>query len=316
MRAVQIKEFGGPEVLQVVDLPDPEPGPDEVVVEVARAGMNFADTHQRENDYLAKAELPLTPGGEIAGRTADGRRVAALLASGGYAEKVAVRSASLVPIPDEVSDDQAAGVLLQGLTAWALLRISGRLERGESVVVGAAAGGTGTLAVQLAKRYGAGRVIALASTPEKRDLTTRLGADAAIDSRGEDLAAAILEANGGRQVDVVLEMSGGETFDACLSVLAPFGRLVTFGIASRQPNEIRSQKLMRTSRAVVGFWIVHLLQRPDLLEQGITELLEAVASGKLEVVIGGKYGFSDVAEAHRALQGRATQGKLLLDPAQ
>ena len=316
MRAVQIKEFGGPEVLQVVDLPDPEPGPDEVVVEVVRAGMNFADTHQRENDYLAKAELPLTPGGEIAGRTADGRRVAAMLASGGYAEKVAVPSASLVPIPDEVSDDQAAGVLLQGLTAWALLRISGRLERGESVVVGAAAGGTGTLAVQLAKRYGAGRVIALASTPEKRDLATRLGADAAVDSRGEDLAAAILEANGGKQVDVVLEMSGGETFDACLSVLAPFGRLVTFGIASRQPNEIRSQKLMRTSRAVVGFWIVHLLQRPDLLEQGITELLEAVASGKLEVVIGGKYGFSDVAEAHRALQGRATQGKLLLDPAQ
>ena len=316
MRAVQIKEFGGPEVLQVVDLPDPEPGPDEVVVEVARAGMNFADTHQRENDYLAKAELPLTPGGEIAGRTADGRRVAAILASGGYAEKVVVPSASLVPIPDEVSDDQAAGVLLQGLTAWALLRISGRLERGESVVVGAAAGGTGTLAVQLAKRYGAGRVIALASTPEKRDLATRLGADAAVDSRGEDLAAAILEANGGEQVDVVCEMSGGETFDACLSVLAPFGRLVTFGIASRQPNEIRSQKLMRTSRAVVGFWIVHLLQRPDLLEQGITELLEAVASGKLEVVIGGKYGFSDVAEAHRALQGRATQGKLLLDPAQ
>ncbi|HEX2389176.1 MAG TPA: zinc-binding dehydrogenase [Solirubrobacterales bacterium] len=316
MRAVQIKEFGGPEVLQVVDLPDPEPGPDEVVVEVARAGMNFADTHQRENDYLAKAELPLTPGGEIAGRTADGRRVAAILASGGYAEKVVVPSASLVPIPDEVSDDQAAGVLLQGLTAWALLRISGRLERGESVVVGAAAGGTGTLAVQLAKRYGAGRVIALASTPEKRDLATRLGADAAVDSRGEDLAAAILEANGGEQVDVVCEMSGGETFDACLSVLAPFGRLVTFGIASRQPNEIRSQKLMRTSRAVVGFWIVHLLQRPDLLEQGITELLEAVASGKLEVVIGGKYGLSDVAEAHRALQGRATQGKLLLDPAQ
>jgi len=316
MRAVQINEFGGPEVLQVVELPDPEPGPDEVVVEVACAGMNFADTHQRENDYLAKAELPLTPGGEIAGRTADGRRVAAMLANGGYAEKVAVPSSSLVPIPDEVSDDEAAGVLLQGLTAWTLLRFSGRLERGESVVVQAAGGGTGTLAVQLAKRYGAGRVIALASTPEKRDLATRLGADATVDSRSEDLAAAIREANGGKQVDVVLEMSGGETFDACLSVLAPFGRLVTFGIASRQPNQIRSQKLMRTSRAVVGFWIVHLLQRPDLLEQGITELLEAVASGKLEVVIGGKYGLSDVAEAHRALQGRATQGKLLLDPAQ
>ena len=316
MRAVQIKEFGGPEVLEVVDLPDPEPGPDEVVVEVVRAGMNFADTHQRENDYLAKAELPLIPGGEIAGRTADGRRVAAMLANGGYAEKVVAHRAALVPIPDEVSDDQAAGVLLQGLTAWALLRISARLERGESVVVQAAGGGTGTLAVQLAKRYGAGRVIALASTAEKRDLAIRLGADAAVDSRSDDLAAAIREANGGDQVDVVLEMAGGAAFDACLSVLAPFGRLVSFGIASRQPNEVMTQKLMRTSRAVVGFWLVHLFRRPDLLEQGITELLEAVGSGKLEVVIGATYGLSDVADAHRALQGRETQGKLLLDPSQ
>jgi NADPH2:quinone reductase len=316
VRAVQIKEFGGPEVLEVVDLPDPEPGPDEVVVEVVRAGMNFADTHQRENDYLAKAELPLIPGGEIAGRTADGRRVAAMLANGGYAEKVVAHRAALVPIPDEVSDDQAAGVLLQGLTAWALLRISARLERGESVVVQAAGGGTGTLAVQLAKRYGAGRVIALASTGEKRDLAIRLGADAAVDSRSDDLAAAIREANGGDQVDVVLEMAGGAAFDACLSVLAPFGRLVSFGIASRQPNEVMTQKLMRTSRAVVGFWLVHLFRRPDLLEQGITELLEAVGSGKLEVVIGATYGLSDVADAHRALQGRETQGKLLLDPSQ
>jgi NADPH2:quinone reductase len=316
VRAVQIKEFGGPEVLEVVDLPDPEPGPDEVVVEVVRAGMNFADTHQRENDYLAKAELPLIPGGEIAGRTADGRRVAAMLANGGYAEKVVAHRAALVPIPDEVSDDQAAGVLLQGLTAWALLRISARLERGESVVVQAAGGGTGTLAVQLAKRYGAGRVIALASTGEKRDLAIRLGADAAVDSRSDELAAAIREANGGDQVDVVLEMAGGAAFDACLSVLAPFGRLVSFGIASRQPNEVMTQKLMRTSRAVVGFWLVHLFRRPDLLEQGITELLEAVGSGKLEVVIGATYGLSDVADAHRALQGRETQGKLLLDPSQ
>ncbi len=316
MKAIQIEEFGGPEVLKHVDVPDPVPEHGELLVEVSRSGINFADTHQRENDYLAKAELPLIPGGEIAGRTADGRRVAAMLANGGYAEKVLVDRAALVPIPDEVSDDQAAGVLLQGLTAWALLRISARLDRGESVVVQAAGGGTGTLAVQLAKRYGAGRVIALASTAEKRDLATRLGADAAVDSRSDDLAAAIREANGGDQVDVVLEMAGGAAFDACLSALAPFGRLVSFGIASRQPNEVMTQKLMRTSRAVVGFWLVHLFRRPDLLEQGITELLEAVGSGKLEVVIGATYGLSDVADAHRALQGRETQGKLLLDPSQ
>jgi NADPH2:quinone reductase len=314
MRAVQIQEFGGPEVLQVVELPDPEPKEGEVVIDVARAGMNFADTHQRENDYLAKAQLPLIPGGEVSGRTPDGRRVAAMLMNGGYAEKVAVPRASLVPIPDEVNDDQAAGILLQGLTAWTLLRISGRLERGESVVVQAAGGGTGTIAVQLAKKIGAGRVIALASTPEKRELAERLGADIAIDSRSENLADDILEANEGRQVDVVLEMAGGAAFDACFSVLAPFGRLVTFGIASREPNVVKSQKLMRTSRAVVGFWLVHLLQRPDLLERGISELLEGVASGKLEVVVGGTYGFSDVATAHEALQGRGTQGKLLLNP--
>jgi len=314
MRAVQIQEFGGPEVLELVELPEPEAGPDEVVVEVACAGMNFADTHQRENDYLAKAELPLIPGGEIAGRTPDGRRVAAMLVNGGYAERVAVPRAALVPIPDGVSDDQAAGVLLQGLTAWALLNVSARLRRGESIVVQAAGGGTGTLAVQLARRAGAGRVIALASTAEKRALAERLGADATVDSRAEDLGAAILAANDGEQVDVVLEMSGGAAFDACLSALAPFGRLVSFGIASREPNEVMSQKLMRTSRAVVGFWLVHLLRRPDLLEQGIAELLEAVASGKLEVVIGRTYALSEVAEAHRALQGRATHGKLLLDP--
>ena len=313
MRAVQIKEFGGPEVLEIVELPDPEPGEGEVLVEVARAGMNFADTHQRQNDYLAKAELPLTPGGEISGRTPDGRRVAAMLMNGGYATKVVVPEAAIVPIPDGVSDDQAAAILLQGLTAWALLELSARVEAGETVVVEAAAGGTGTLAVQLAKSMGA-KVIGLASTPEKRELVERLGADAAVDSRADELGEAILEANGGEQVDVVLEMAGGSAFDQTFEILAPFGRMVTFGIASREPNQLMTQKLMRTSRAVVGFWLVHLFQRPDLLKRGIGELLGAVASGELEVVIGGVYPMSDVAQAHTALQERRTQGKLLLDP--
>lgn len=313
MRAIQISEFGGPEVLELVELPDPEAAEGEVVVEVARAGMNFADTHQRHNDYLAKAELPLIPGAEVAGRTPDGRRVAAMLTNGGYAQKVAVPGASLVPIPDGVSDDQAAAILLQGLTAWALLEISARVREGETVVVEAAAGGTGSLAVQLAKRRGA-RVIGLASTPEKRRLVERLGADEAVDSRSERIGEALVEANRGEPVDVVLQMSGGEAFDRQLDVLAPFGRMVTFGIAGREPNTIKTQRLMRTSRAVVGFWIVHLLQRPDLVERGISELLGAVASGELEVVIGGVYAMSDVAQAQIDLAERRTQGKLLLDP--
>ena len=313
VRAIQIREFGGPEVMELVEMPDPEPADGEVVVEVARCGVNFADTHATRNDYLAEQSLPLIPGGEIAGRTSDGRRVAAIIATGGYASKVAVPESWLIPVGGGVSDDQAASLLLQGLTAHALVHRCARLEEGETVVVQAAGGGTGTLAVQLAKRAGV-RVIALASTPDKRALAERLGADASVDSRAEDLKAAILEANEGREVEAVFEMSGGVAFEACLRTLAPFGRLVTFGIASREPNELKTQRLMRTSRSVVGFWIVHLLRRPDLLRQGIEELLGAVASGELEVVIGDVFPMSDVAQAQIELAERRTQGKLLLDP--
>ena len=316
MKAIQLEEFGGAEALQYVDVPDPEAGEGEVVVEVARAGVNFADTHVTRNDYLAEQVLPLIPGGEVAGRTPDGRRVAALLMNGGYAQRVAVYKAMLVPVPDEVTDDQAAGLLLQGLTAHALLHRCARLEPGETVVVEAAAGGTGSLAVQLAKRHGA-RVIGLASSPEKRELVERLGADATVDSRteGDELRDAILEANGGRQVNAVLEMTGGQAFEACLRTLAPFGRLVTFGIASREPNEVNTGHLMRNSRAVIGFWLVHLLQDPTAAATAIGELLGAVAGGELEVVIGGVYPLSEAKRAHDDIAARRTQGKLLLDPA-
>jgi NADPH2:quinone reductase len=161
---------------------------------------------------------------------------------------------------------------------------------------------------------GAGRVIALASSEEKRELALRLGADAAVDSRAEDLKAAILEANGGEQVDVVLDMTGGETFKATFSCLAPFGRLVTYGLASREPNQVDTRKLMGTSRAVIGFWLVNLFRRLDQVHAGIQELLGALASGELEVVIGEVYPLSEAARAHEDLKARRTRGKLLLDP--
>ena len=314
MKAVQITEFGGPEVLTPTEVPDPVPGDGETLVRVSRAGINFADTHVTRNDYLADQQLPLIPGGEVMGTDPDGRRVAAMLMNGGYAEQVAVPDAALVPVPDEVDDEQAAALLLQGLTALSILRTSAHLEAGESVVIHAAAGGTGSLAVQLAKRLGAGRVIALASSEEKRALTLELGADAAIDSRGEDLREAILEANGGAPVDVVLEMSGGQAFEQSLRALAPFGRIVTFGIASREENTVRTGHLLRNSRAVIGFWLVHLFTRPALLRSGIEELLSAAAAGELRAVIGGVYLLSDVRSAHEELAARRTTGKLLLDP--
>jgi NADPH2:quinone reductase len=313
MKAIQIEEFGGPEVLSHVDLPDPTPGEGEVLVEVARAGLNFADTHATRNDYLAEQALPLVPGAEISGRTADGRRVAAILGSGAYAQKAVVPEAMLIPVPDEVSDDQAAALLLQGLTAIGLVRNCARLEEGETVVIEAAAGGTGSLSVQIAKAAGA-KVIGLASSEEKRALVERLGADATVDSRSDDLGAKIREANDGRRVDAILHMSGGKAFDEELGILAPLGRMVVFGIASREQREVSTAALLRGSKAVIGFWLVHLLARRDLVAPMIGELLGAVAAGELEVTVGDVYPLTEAARAHEDLIARRTSGKLLLDP--
>ena len=313
MKAIQIEEFGGPEVLQYVEVADPDPKLGEVVLNVKRSGVNFADTHASRNDYLAEQTLPLIPGAEAAGQLNDGRRVVALLGSGGYAEKVALSQAQLIELPDGVDYDQAAGGLLQGLTAMALVHRCARIEPGETILVEAAAGGTGTLAVQVAKRAGA-RVIGLASSEEKRALVESLGADVTVDSRAEDLGAAIREANEGNRVDAVLHMSGGDAFEAELGVLAPLGRMVVFGIASREQRDVSTASLLRGSKSVVGFWLAHLLGRQDLLVPMIGDLLSAIASGELTVTIGEVYPLSEAARAHEDLIARRTSGKLLLDP--
>jgi NADPH2:quinone reductase len=314
VKAIQIEEFGGPEVMELVELPEPTPGPGEKLVRITRTGINYADTHTTRNKYLARQTLPFIPGQELAGVTEDGQRVAAIVPSGSYAEVASVPEDRLVPIPDGVDDDQAAGLLIQGITADAILRISANTQPGESVVVNAAAGGTGSLCVQIARSMGAGNIIAMASTDEKRELTLELGADVAVDSRSDDLQAAILEANGGDQVDVVLEMAGGKAFEDLLRSLAPFGRLVTFGIASREENTVKTGHLMRNSRAVIGFWMVHLLGRPELARQSIERVLGAASRGELKTVLGGTHGFDEVRQVHEDLAARRTIGKILLDP--
>jgi NADPH2:quinone reductase len=317
MRAIRVTHWGGPEVLELVeDLPMPEPKAGEVLVRVNRAGINYADTHATANDYLAPQHLPLTPGSEVAGVTDDGRRVLALLPSGGYAEYVAVPEAAAFPIPDGVSDEQALALLVQGLTAWHLYRTSAKLVEGESVVVHAAAGGVGSLAVQLGKAFGAGRVIATASTEEKRQLALELGADVAVDVTLPDLARALREANGIHAVDVVLEMAGGHVFDESLKALAPFGRLVTYGIASREANTVPSGALMARSLSVVGFWLVDCLRRPaEMVAAPLQDLFTRVAGGELRVVESAVYPLSEARRAHEDLRARRTVGKLVLDPA-
>lgn len=315
MRAVRVERFGGPEVLELVDdAAEPVVGDGMALLDVARAGINFADTHQAEDTYLAPTTLPFVPGVEAAG-TVDGRRVVALLPGGGYAERVAAPLATTFDLPDGVDDGAACALVLQGTTAWHILRTSARIQPGETVVVMAAAGGVGTLAVQLARSFGAGRVVAVASTADKRALATELGADATVDSGEADLTAAIREACGGRS-DVVLEMTGGPTTEACLATLAPFGRLVIYGMASREPTPpVDLGRLTVRSQGVIGFWLVHAMRDPERLLSGpMAEMLDLVVRGELRPVVGETYGLSDVRRAHEDLRARRTVGKLLLDP--
>jgi NADPH2:quinone reductase len=315
MRAIQMTEFGGPEVLKLVELEKPEPGPEEALIKVVRAGVNFADTHTRTNSYVRKATLPLVPGKEVAGVRADtGERVVALVGAGGYAEYAVAPGHLVFTVPDQLDYGTALALLVQGTTAWHLYRTAGRVADGDSVVVHAAAGGVGSLAVQLGHPLGAGRVIATASSESKRARTLELGADAAIDPNADGLTERLLQANGGEMVDVVFDMAGGGVFDASYAALAPFGRIVVCGIASQQPNNVSTGSLLRHSRGVVGFYLFHCLGRPGMFTDALSELFARAGRGELKAIVGRTYPLGNSAQAHIDLRERRTTGKLLLDP--
>jgi NADPH2:quinone reductase len=219
-----------------------------------------------------------------------------------------------VDIPDGVSDEQAIAMLVQGTTAWHILKTMAHVKPGESVVVQAGAGGVGTLAIQLAKMWGA-KVIAVTSSDAKNELAKSLGADATVDANSADLAGAMIAANGGKRVDIVLEMVGGKTFDASLEALAPFGRLITFGMASRTaPTPIHPGVLMGGTKTVAGFWLSHCFGKKELMGDVLTELFALISSGALKPVIGATYGLSEAKIAHQAMLARQTTGKVTLDP--
>ncbi len=315
MKAIKITEFGGPESMHLVDVDEPTPGPGQELIEITSIGINYADTHQTENSYLAPQKLPLVPGLEVVG-IANGRRVLAPVEGGGYAQKAVAHSAAMIEIPVGVSDEQALCMLVQGTTAWHILKTVGHLVPGETVVIHAAAGGVGTIAIQLAKSWGA-KVIAVASTESKRDLAKSLGADVVIDADQDKLLAAILEANNGKHVDLVLEMVGGKTFDVSLEALAPFGRLVTFGMASRTaPTPIHPGVLIGGTKTISGFWLAHCFGKKELLHDVVVELFSLVIEGKLKPVIGATFGLSQATQAHQAMLARETTGKITLNPAQ
>ena len=314
MKAIQITEFGGPEVMKLVDLEDPTIGEGQELINVTAIGINYADTHQTENSYLSAQKLPLIPGIEVVGKTAAGVRVLAPIDGGGYSQKAVAYSAALIPIPDTVTDQQALAMLVQGTTAWHILKTIGHLKVGETVVVHAAAGGVGSIAIQLAKMWGA-KVIAAASSESKRALAKSLGADEVVDATQENLGDAIKAANAGKRVNIVLEMVGGKTFDESLEILAPFGRLVTYGMASRTaPSLIQPASLMGGSKTISGFWLSHCFGKKELMNDVIAQLFKLIEEGKLKPVIGEVFPLSQATLAHKSMLARETMGKITLNP--
>ncbi|MBB3868074.1 quinone oxidoreductase [Parageobacillus toebii NBRC 107807] len=324
MKVVQFTKYGDPEVLEMVEMERPIPTGRRVLIKVEAIGVNYADTARREGHYVVPTPLPFIPGAEVAGVVSEvgedvtsvhiGQRVVALIESGGYAEYVNVDERGVIPIPDELDFQQAVALPVQGLSAYHILKTMGRLEEGETVLIHAAAGGVGTLAVQLAKIFRAGNIIATASTKEKRALAKQLGADATIDYTKEGWKDEVLEYTNGKGVDVALEMAGGDIFHQTLDCLAPFGRLVVYGVASGQFTRMNPARLMGKNLSVIGFFLPQIMRKSELYQQSLQELLTYVQTGKLILAIGGVYPLEQAAEVHRLLQSRKTHGKLILVP--
>jgi NADPH2:quinone reductase len=331
LKAIRFHEHGGPEVLRYEDVPDPAPGARQVLLRVLAAGVNYADASRRKGgtSYPRPTPLPFTPGSEVVGiveKLGDGvtgvergATVMAWLGQGGYAECAVADAADLLPVPLGVKPAEALSLIIQGLTAALILKDSARLQAGESVLVEGAAGGVGVLAVQLAKIYGAGRVIGAASTEAKRALAVSLGADATVDYSRPGWAAEVKAQNGGRGVDIILEMTGGAVFDEAFDCLAPFGRMVAYGNASRQPMNLGVQRLYAQCQTVTGFFLSGFIagqsrDRGAFAAKLLAELGGYVRDGRLRLQLGGTYKLAQAADAHRALESRNTTGKIVLVP--
>jgi NADPH:quinone reductase len=321
MKAIRIHETGGPDVMQLEEIEIPTPKAGEVLIKVAAAGVNYADLAQRAGAYLTRTRTPMTPGSEIAGTVAalgagvnsvaEGTRVAAFCV-GGYAEYAISQATMVIPIPPALDFIHAAAFPLQGITAYQLLHESAHIQPGESVLVHAAAGGVGTLAVQLAKLMGAGTVIGTASNAEKLDLVRRLGADAAINYTEQDWVEQVKNATGGRGTDIVLEMVGGTISEQSLQCLAPFGRMVVYGAASGQITQFSGIQLMYKNQTIIGYWLASQTSRPDRIAQAIMNVMQYLSNGKLEIIVGQTFPLEQAAEAHRAIAERRTTGMVVL----
>ena len=322
MRAIRVGQTGGPDALQITEMPDPAPGPGQLLVTVAVAGVNFMDIYQREGRPPYQPQVPYTPGAEGAGTVAaTGADVAGFAAGdtvvwtgvpGSYAEQVLVPAQAAVSVPDGISAETAAAVFLQGLTAHYLCADTFPVRAGDTVVVHAAAGGVGLLLTQMVKMRG-GTVVATTSTAAKADLARQAGADH-VTGYGE-FTAVTREVTGGAGAAAVYDSVGQATFDDSLSVLRPRGTMVLYGASSGAVPPFELQRLAAAgSLFITRPTLVHYIAARDELLARAGDLFGWISGGQLDVRIGGRYPLADAAQAHRDLADRGTTGKLLLTP--
>lgn len=325
MKAVQFAQFGPPEVLELAEVPMPEPKGREVLVRVHAAGVNFFEVLMRADRYVVTPPLPMFPGVEVAGIIEElgpgadpsllGLRVAVPLFAigrgfGGYAEYVAVDSSSLVRLPDSLSYADATALMVQGLTALNMVRRSP--PKGKAVLVNAAAGGVGSLLVQLARLEGAGMVIAAAGSEAKRKLALSLGADLAVDYTRKDWAVSVKIGTGGQGADIIYETVGGDIAKASLAALAPAGEMMAaaMGRFSFDLSEIHS--MLDANQSLKGFSLLSLIA--DKWKEDLAALFNLARSGAVRIIQGGSFSLDQAAEAHRALEERRISGKVVLVP--
>jgi NADPH2:quinone reductase len=321
VKAVRFHRFGGPEVLVYEDVPDPEVGPDQVLIRVAAAGVNFSDLMRRAGTYNPRLRLPHTEGVEAAGIVErvggsvegprPGDRVMTMLGQGCQAELVAAPESLVYPVPPGFTLEQAAALPLASLTAYHLLRTGAAIRPGEAVLIHAAASSVGTQAVQLAKLFGA-RVFATASTDEKLDAVRALGADETINYAREDFVTGVLARTDDRGVDVVLECVGGEVLARSAEVLVPGGRLLVYGRASGQPGAVPGDVILTRNLSVLGLHLGRRPWRPDMHGEAFLEILKLVTAGRLRVLVDRVFPMADVAQAHAYLHSRQAIGKVVL----
>jgi NADPH2:quinone reductase len=323
VKAVRFHAFGGPEVLRYEEVPVPEVGPGDVLIRVAAAGVNFSDLMRRAGTYNPKLSLPHAEGVEAAGTVEragaevqgprPGDRVMTMLGQGCQAEYVVAPEALLYPMPPHFSFEEAAALPLAALTAYHLLRTGAAIQPGESVLVHAAASSVGTMAVQLAKLWGA-RVFATASTDAKLEAVRALGADETINYAREDFVAAVLARTDRRGVDVVLECVGGEVLARSAQALVPGGRLLVYGRASGEPGAVGGDVILTRNLSVLGLHLGRRPWHPGMHRDAFIELIQLVAARRLTPVIDRTFPMAEVAAAHAHLAARRTIGKVLLVP--